>query len=267
MRRSPFAGEIALVTGAGSGIGAALCGALTQAGARVVATDLSLDALAPVPAELRARLDVTEEGGFARVAAEVEAALGAPIGVLVNNAGIGLAGPIEATSMDDWRAVVEVNLLGVARGVDAIYPTMIARRAGTIINVASGAGLCPRPGMAAYAATKAAVVALSTSLRAEAARHRVGVSVACPGYIATNIMASTRYRGVDPAALAAAIPIRPMTAESCARVILAGAARGAAVIPVSRLTALEWRLTRFAPALVDLIAARRAETFARAARE
>lgn len=267
MDRDRLKGKRALVTGAASGIGAALCGVLTQAGAQVVATDLSLEALASVPATLRARLDVTEDGAFARVAAEVETALGAPVGLLVNNAGIGLAGPLEATSMDDWRAVVEVNLLGVARGIDAIYPAMIARRAGTIINVASGAGLCPRPGMVAYAATKAAVVTLSTSLRAEAARHGVRVSVACPGYIATNIMASTRYRGVDPAALAAAIPIPPMTAESCARVILAGAARGAAVIPVSRLTAIEWRLTRFAPALANLVAARRAEAFAQAARE
>ena len=92
--------------------------------------------------------------------------------------------------------------------------------------------------MAPYAASKAAVLSLSLSLRAEAALHGVRVSAVCPGYIATGIMDRTRFVGLDRAGLAAAIPVAPLTPEQCARITLRGVARNRAVIPVSRLNRL-----------------------------
>ena len=107
--------------------------------------------------------------------------------------------------------------------------------------------MLPRPGMAPYAATKHAVVGLSTSLRAEAAGLGVRVSVVCPGYIGTEIMAKTRYVGLDGAALQASIPIRPMSPRACAEVVLRGVRRNRAVIPVTGLTWLEWWVYRLSP--------------------
>lgn len=256
--------RIALVTGAGGGIGAALARALAGEGARVVVTDIDGDRAAAtcdaIGGLLSARLDVTDRASYASLVARVHAEHG-PVEVLVNNAGVGLAGELRDVRPEDWARLVDVNLMGVVHGIDAVYPGMVERGRGEIITIGSGAGLCPRPGMAPYAATKAAVIALSTSLRAEAAAHGVRVSVACPGYIATDIVSNTVFRGVDGAGLMASVPLKPMTAEDCARIVLRQAAKGRAVIPVSRATQLEWLLYRWAPGLVGAIASYRARAF------
>lgn len=269
---NPFRHRTALVTGAAAGIGAALADALAARGARVWLTDLDAAALAATVERLRAArpaaalrhapLDVTDADAFAALAADIRRAEGA-IDLLFNNAGVGLAGELRDLAPADWHRVLAVNLGGAINGVHAVYPAMVERGAGHIVNIASGAGLAPRPGMVPYAAAKAAVVALSRSLRAEAAGLGVRVSAVCPGYIDTGIMDRTRFVGLDRAGLEGAIPIRPISAAECARRTLRGVARNRAIIPVGAEVAVEWRLDRWLPGLVDRVAGWRAAQFRR----
>lgn len=269
MKPDPFAGRLALITGAASGIGAALADALAARGARVWLTDLDADRVARTAEEIAGRhpdaalahapLDVTDADAFAALAARIEEA--APIELLFNNAGVGLAGEVRDLTPADWQRVLSVNLDGTVNGIHAVYPGMVARGAGHIVNIASGAALAPRPGMVPYAAAKAAVVALSRSLRAEAAALGIKVSAVCPGYIDTGIMSRTRFVGLDRAGLEGAIPIRPISAAECARRTLVGVARDRALIPVGAEVGLEWRLMRFAPGLVERLARWRARQF------
>jgi NAD(P)-dependent dehydrogenase (short-subunit alcohol dehydrogenase family) len=115
--------------------------------------------------------------------------------------------------------------------------------------------------MVPYATSKAAVIGLSNSLRPEAAHYGIRINCACPGYIATNIMANTEYSGVDREGLQAAIPLRAMTATRCAELILKGAERNRGLIPVSAATRFEYLLTRYMPWLALRIAAFRATKF------
>lgn len=264
--------RVALVTGAASGIGLALVTALAKRGARVYAADRDGDGASALATHLTGQghsveavtLDVTDAEAFQQLIARI--AERGPLHELYNNAGIGLAGELHAVTAADWRRVVEINLLGVANGIAAAYPLMIRQGFGHLINTASGAGLAPRPGMAPYAATKHAVIGLSTSLRAEAAAYGVKVSAACPGYVATQVMARAELRGVDRQKLTEAIPIRPMSAEDCAEAILRGVARNQAIIPISLYVKLDWWLYRMSPALSIRLAQWRAAAFRKAAR-
>lgn len=256
--------RVALVTGAASGIGLALSRALSAAGAIVVLTDRDLEGARAAAADLAraegAALDVTDADAFRALVADVEARHGA-VDFLFNNAGVGLAGEVRDLSVADWRPVMEVNVFGVIHGVAAVYPGMIARGFGHIVNIASGAGLCPRPGMTAYAASKHAVVGLSTSLRLEAEPYGVRVSTVCPGYIETNIQNSTRFVKLDREGLTASIPIKPMSAEDCATRVLKAAEKNQAVIPVQFVAWIDWWLWRLSPRLSLFISRYRAAQF------
>lgn len=264
-------GKVALVTGAASGIGAALVQVLVDRGVQVYAADRDLFGVQALADRLKERgsvavtpvaLDVTDAAAFAEVVARI-AAVGS-LDYLYNNAGIGLAGEVDQLTLDDWRRVLEVNVLGVVHGIAAAYPQMIRQGHGHLINTASGAGLAPRPGMAAYAASKHAVIGLSTSMRAEAAAHGVKVSAACPGYVATQVMARAELRGIDREKLERSIPIRPMSAADCAKAILRGVDRNQAIIPISLYVRLDWWLYRWSPSLSLAVAEWRARAFRRA---
>lgn len=258
-------GRTALVTGAASGIGRALAAGLIRQGGRVWLADrdeprVRETAAALGPNAVARSLDVTDAAAFQSLAQEMLAREG-KIDALFNNAGIGAAGELRDVSLEVWRRVLEVNVLGVVNGIGAVYPSMIARGAGVIVNTASGAGLAPRPGMAAYAASKHAVVGLSVSLRAEAELHGVSVSVVCPGYIQTDIMKTTEYTKLDAEALARSIPIKPISAEACAEKVLAGVARDRPIIIVGKTVWLDWLLFRLSPGLALRAAGLRARHF------
>lgn len=242
----------ALVTGGGGGIGRALCLALAAEGIPLVVSDRALEAAeatrsallgafpqAPVVA---VALDVTAPEAFRAVQLEH-----GPFDLLVNNAGLGQVGEVRDLSLEDWEPLLAVNLRGVIHGVQALYPEMAARGRGWILNVASGAGLAPRPGMTPYATTKAAVIGLSASLRAEAGPLGVRVSCACPGYVGTGIQDASRFVGVSRERLLGGIPLRPLSAEACAQRLLRGLARDQALILPNRVTRLEWWLGRLSP--------------------
>ncbi len=189
-----FSGKQAIVTGAGSGIGAALSRALVAAGADVLCTDIDADAAKRTANEAAgpgsatsARLDVTDAGAVQAAVDDVVARTGR-LDLMVNNAGIVWGGDTELLTLDQWNAIIDVNIRGVVHGVAAAYPVMIRQKQGHIVNTASLAGLVPAGRLTSYAMTKHAVVGLSLALRSEAAVHGVDVLAVCPGAVETPIL-------------------------------------------------------------------------------
>ncbi|HEX3607762.1 MAG TPA: SDR family oxidoreductase [Candidatus Dormibacteraeota bacterium] len=196
-------GRLVLVTGAGSGIGRATALAFAQPGTRVLAVDVDL-AAAERTAEL-VRLcggrawalgcDVSDQDAMERLDRQVFEEHGV-VDVLVNNAGIGVAGSFLDTGVEEWRRVLDVNLWGVLHGCRLVGRRMVDRGSGGhIVNVASAAAFTPSKALPAYSTSKAAVLMMSECLRAELAPHGIGVSAICPGFVSTNITRSTRFVG------------------------------------------------------------------------
>jgi len=187
----------AFITGGASGIGLAIADALVKRGVRATLADLDeaglQEALAGRSALYRGQaLDTRDRDGWAQAKAQAEAAFG-PVDILVNNAGIGPDGKsfadMDPTAFD---RMIAINLTGVFNGVAAFAAAMRERGRGHIVNTSSTAGLTFSPrGAGAYTVAKHGVVALSETLRAEMAPHGVGVSVLCPGLVATNLPRST----------------------------------------------------------------------------
>lgn len=194
-------GSRAVVTGAGSGIGRATAEALAARGAALVICDVDPERLGATAEALRGlgaaveahALDVSDREAYADFAGRTLA--GGPVNIVVSNAGVGVGGTVLDTSLDDWDWVMGVNLWGVIYGAHFFGPAMVEARRGHIVNIASAAGLSGIPSLAAYSVTKCAVVAHSESLHAELAHADVGVSVICPGFLATRILADGRIRG------------------------------------------------------------------------
>lgn len=182
-----------LITGAASGLGKSLALRFAADGWRVAVCDLDEDRLSQTAEEIdRAggtcmylRADVTSEQDIEQLAGSVSDHWGG-LDVLVNNAGIAIAGRTDETSMEEWRRIFEVNFFGVLRTTQAMLP--LIAQGGHIINVASFAGIAAAPGLVAYNTTKAAVISFSESLRAELVDREIGVSVACPAFFKTRLM-------------------------------------------------------------------------------
>ena len=195
-----FHDAVAIVTGGASGIGAALGRELAHQGARVVLADRQLELASEVAASINGaggkaeavELDVRDAIAFDAIVALTIERHGR-LDYLFNNAGIAIGGEMREYRLDDWRDVVDVNLMGVVHGVQASYGRMIGQGFGHIVNTASVAGLLPSPFMGSYTTTKHAVVGLSRALRAEAARYDVRVSTLCPGVIRTPILTGGRF--------------------------------------------------------------------------
>jgi NAD(P)-dependent dehydrogenase (short-subunit alcohol dehydrogenase family)/pimeloyl-ACP methyl ester carboxylesterase len=200
-----FGARLVVVTGAGSGIGRETALAFGGLGASVVIADLN-EAAARQTVDLVRVLgtdahpyvvDVSDVTAMEDFAKRVIADHGVP-DVVVNNAGIGIAGAFLDTSAADWQRIVDINLLGVVTGCRLFGAAMAERReGGHIVNVASAAAFTPSRTLGAYAATKAAVLMLSECLRAELAGKGIGVSAICPGIINTPITTATHYVGLS----------------------------------------------------------------------
>jgi NAD(P)-dependent dehydrogenase (short-subunit alcohol dehydrogenase family) len=261
--------KVAVITGGASGIGRALAAVLVERGLEVVIADrqaeLAQDAAEAIRGSFGAarafEVDVRSFPALQRLVQETVARSGR-LDYFFNNAGIGAAGPIEAYSAQDWDEVFDVNLRGVAYGVQAAYPAMIAQGFGRIINTASIAGLITFPGAASSSASKFAVVALSRALRAEAAYHGIRVSVLCPGLVRTPILSGGKYGRVnagglsEDARLRRVEQLRPIAPERFARQAINAVMRDVAVIVIPGWWKLAWYLERFAPGLSLSLAAR-----------
>jgi NADP-dependent 3-hydroxy acid dehydrogenase YdfG len=256
---SSVSGKIAFVTGGASGIGAALATELVDRGAEVWVTDRQAgpaDELAQHFNSLGGKahsieLDVRSYPSFERGVAEAVQRCGR-IDYLFNNAGIGVGGEVDSYTLDDWNDVFDVNLRGVAHGIQAVYPIMISQHSGHIVNTASMAGLIATVGQASYTATKHAVVALSKTLRLEAKRHGVQVSVLCPGVVRTPILTGGQYgrnRVNDEELLKMSEILRPMAPDMFAERALHGVLRNDAIIVVPTWWKALWYLDRLSPAL------------------
>ena len=232
-----FSDARVLVTGAASGLGAALVDRFAAAGARVLGTDL-------VARDPLVRHDITSDADWAAVAARVEDEWGG-LDVLVNNAGVAGGGRIDRTTIEEWRQITEVNLFGVVRGVTAFTPMLKEQRSGHVVNVASLAGLVHPAGMGSYNATKAAVVAFTETVGHELAGYGIRASAVCPSYFRTNLMSS--MQGSDTALgeiVKGLVERSPITAEQVAAAVLAGIDAGDDVIvpdePARQAFALKW---------------------------
>lgn len=188
--------RIVLITGAGAGLGEAMTERFVQSGATVVACDLHHDRVDGMAKRLGDRvvpieMDVTSEADWASLMAKVQADLGR-VDVLINNAGVAAAGKLEDTPMDDWRWVMEIDLMGVVLGCQAVLPMLRQQQKGHIINVASVAGLAAAPEINAYGTAKAAVIAMSEMLRAEVKGDGIEVSALCPAFVKTRLTETMR---------------------------------------------------------------------------
>ena len=200
-----LSGKTALVTGAGSGIGAAIASTLARAGAHVIVADLQeTGGAATVSAIVAAggsaeflRLDVTSEATCTAAAADIVARRGA-LDILVNNAGIGHVGTLLTTTIADLDRVMNVNLRGVFLVTRAFLPAMISAGRGSVINIASAAGLEGLQDRLAYATSKHAVVGFTRCVALDHARTGVRVNCICPGRVETPFVKSRLAEYPDP---------------------------------------------------------------------
>ena len=264
-------GASALITGAGGGIGSATAVRFAREGVRRLVL-VDTDTTAVQRAAQRARdagaevtvcsTDVASAEAMETLAASLAKDPGVP-DIIVNNAGIGVAGPFLDTPLADLEHVVGVNLWGVVHGCRLFGVQLVQRgRGGHIVNVASAAAFAPSTILPAYSMTKAAVLMLSECLRVELAPHRIGVSAVCPGLITTGIEQRSVYVGSAPAAAAArrraalrVYRLRRYSADRVARRIVAAVRHNHAVVPVTPEAHLLRGISRVSPGLNRRLAA------------
>jgi NAD(P)-dependent dehydrogenase (short-subunit alcohol dehydrogenase family) len=235
-------GKVAFITGGSSGIGRGIALAFARAGMKVVVTGRRSQHLGESAALFAAegldvhavQLDVTDRDAVFRAAEETERRFGR-VHVLVNNAGIGLAGPVAQARQDDWDWVIDVNIKGVGHGLQAFLPRIRAHgEGGHIVNTASMGGLLP-VSAGLYCMTKAGLIALSETLHIELAAENIGVSAYCPGPVVTNIASGVAdrpqrysdsgYPPPDPVQAARAASMPYMSPVEAGERVLAGVRR------------------------------------------
>ncbi len=269
--RQPFGGNLVVVTGAGSGIGRSVCLAFAANGAEIVAADLNLDTAGRTCELIGARggvahpyqVDVTSPADMERFAAWVRDRHGVP-DVVVNNAGIAIAGSFLKHTEEDWRRITDVNLLAVARGCRLFGAQMAEHgQGGHLVNIASAAAFAPTAMLPAYSATKAAVRMLSDCLRAELAPAGIGVSAICPGFTNTGIGQATHYAGTSGdeeerirAGATKAFRVRGFPPEKVAVAVLRAVLRNRAMVPVNAEARVGYALSRIAPGALRWLAGR-----------
>jgi short-subunit dehydrogenase len=243
-------GKVALVTGAGQGIGAATAWALARRGMTVVLADLDGERAAQTAQRIGAaasavELDVSDAGAFERAVAEAISGHG-EIDVLVNNAGIMPIGALVDESPETTRRILAVNVEGVVNGMRAVLPSMLARGDGQIVNVASVVGYHGSPGAVTYAGSKHAVVGITNTLRRELRGSGLTLTLLCPTWTSTSLTQGTSPAKGLPRATPEMVAERAVHAiRRRRRVVFAPAAAGASL-----------RLTRTLPLAAEELLAR-----------
>ncbi len=232
---SGFAGRVAVVTGAGSGIGRALALQLVKDGAKLAISDVDVDGLARTAALIGTkvrtdRLDVTDRAGVLSYAESVAAEFGV-VNLAINNAGVAHGGDLLGMSFADIERVIDVDFWGVVNGTKAFLPHLIASGRGNLVNISSLFGLVPMPSQSAYVAAKYAVRGFTETLRMEMLAAKLPVQVTCvhPGGVKTGIARNGTVNAGEPVAGHADYfdqKLARTSAEDAAAIILRGAARG-----------------------------------------
>jgi NAD(P)-dependent dehydrogenase (short-subunit alcohol dehydrogenase family) len=264
MLRAPvrdLRGKHVFLTGAASGIGRATALAAAREGAVVFLTDVDEQGLIRVVGEITAAggevgyaapVDVSDHDAVRAMAAEITDQHGA-MDVVMNIAGIASWGTISAMPHRTWQRVVDVNLMGPIAVLEYLVPPMIdARRGGHVVNVSSAAGLIGMPWHAAYSASKFGLRGVSEVLRFDLARHRIGVSLVCPGGVDTGLTETVSIAGVDKATpqfarLQAGFRKRAVSPDHAAEAILRGVKRNRYWVYTSRDIRLVHLLQRLFP--------------------
>ena len=254
----PSRNAAAVVTGAGSGIGRSFAYELARRGGAVICVDINEERAEQVVASLQAlgsqaiayRCDVGDAKQMEALSDEAEKLLGRPVTLVINNAGVGLGGPIGAVSLEDWQWCMNVNLWGVIHGCHFFAPKLRDLGYGGIINVASAAAFGAAPEMSTYNVTKAGVLALSETLAAELTGTGVRVTALCPTVVPTNIVND----GKLPAkrrefARSAMTRFSLTTADKVARQTLDALDRGELYMLPQIDGRLAWRFKRLMPRL------------------
>jgi len=234
-----LSGKQVFVTGAASGIGRAVAEAAARDGAVLHLTDIQGDLLETVAEEIRrdggdvafARAaDLSDYDAVRSLAAELTRDHGS-MDVVMNIAGISTWGTVRSLEHSDWKRLVDVNLMGPIHVIEELVPPMIeARRGGHLVNVSSAAGIIGMPWHAAYSASKFGLRGVSEVLRFDLRRHRIGVSLVCPGGVRTPLTQTVRIAGIDKESPAfrkaqAGFHKRAVTPEKAAEAILRGVHR------------------------------------------
>jgi len=264
-RRKRFDDTLVVITGAGSGIGRATALEFAEQGAEVVATDIdqqSVERTAQLASTLgpTARaylLDVSDGGAVEKFGALLREEHGFP-DLVINNAGIGMAGPFFDTTVAEWEKLIDVNLWGVIHGCRVLGGLLVEGGAGgTIVNIASAAAYLPSRALPAYSTTKAAVLSLSQCLRGELAEAGIGVVAICPGFVHTNITSTTRFVGRDAAQERATqqrvtdlYRRRNFTPRRAAQEILRAVERNSAIAPITVEAKVGLLAARLTPGLL-----------------
>lgn len=241
-----------LITGAGSGLGLALAHRYARTGARVACVDLlgeraeAARAALPGDGHLALVADVGDDASMQalhdRIAAEWNG-----LDVLLNNAGIASGGPMTGTTMEEWRRILDIDLLGVVRGCRLFLPAMLAAGRGQVINTASFAAIAGAPGAMTYGVAKAGVLALSEQLRAEVQHRGIGVSVICPSFFRTNLCDHVVGNAATKPLVIKLMDNAPDTVDSVADKVFAQAEAGRFLILPTVREPLRWRIKRFFP--------------------
>lgn len=262
-KSSTLTQKLALVTGAGSGIGRATAILLGQLGARVIICDRNPTSLQETATLLQNNgvevysetADVADWQAMQALATRVHNKHGA-LDILVNNAGVATAGDFLSTPIEDWNWVFSINVMGVVHGCKAFGAAMAERGRGHIVNIASAAGYYAAPDMSAYSASKHAVMGLTESLRIEMAEFNVGVSAICPGVINTNIVSAMRTNGQLVEAQSKIVDIykkRNYGPEGVAAAVVSAIVHNRSVVPVSPEAWVLYAGKRLVPEVMDMV--------------
>jgi NAD(P)-dependent dehydrogenase (short-subunit alcohol dehydrogenase family) len=253
-----FDGKVAIVTGGASGIGCALSKQLSLRGAIVIVADINIEGAQQAVSDITSgggcaravQLDVSRADDVKKLVDDIAAEYGR-LDYMFNNAGIAIGADARDLTLEHWRRIIDVNLLGVIHGTIAAYPLMVKQGFGHIVNTASMAGLIGQPMGIPYVTSKYAIVGLSCTLRVEAADLGVKVSVVCPDYVQTSVWDSPllKMKKEDlPKPL-----FKMIDATKAARYITKGVERNQAFIVFPLRARVLWWLHRLSPGLTESI--------------